>query len=120
MTRHMGEVVHKLAKEKGLKAEDLAPVLKRSVGTVYGLYRNQSIDTDTLFTLSAFLEVPVAEFFGDTYTQVAQVEDDQACYGNKVIDENTVREMQHEISMLKLTIAHKDELLSVYKSMPRN
>ncbi|GAB3568726.1 hypothetical protein GCM10027578_21810 [Spirosoma luteolum] len=114
MAKHMGEAIHKMAVELGFKAEDIAPAIGKTVGTVYGIYRRSSVDTDTLFTLSALFKKPIAAFFGDTYHVVAQGKSDSS---QNHTDPGVIRDYQHEIEMLKLQIKHKDEMLSVYKQM---
>ncbi len=120
MAKHMGETIKAMAVKAGLKPEDVAHELRLTVGAVYGIYRNENVNTEKLFAFSALFQQPIAAFFEDEYEQVAQIEEPATMYGKSVDTERQIWELQSENERLKLTIAHKDELLSVYKSMQRN
>lgn len=113
MTRHMGQAIHSLANEVGLKAEDIAPALGCTTGTVYRMFRLSHVDSDTLFALSALFNKPMAAFFGESYVEVSQISSNR-----EPIDEKTRLEYEHKIEKLELQLQHKDQLLEVYKSIP--
>lgn len=120
MARHMGETIKAMAVTAGYKPEDVAHELRLTVGAVYGIYRNENVNTEKLFAFSALFKVPIAAFFGDDYEQVAQIEEPVAEFGQSKDKERQIWELKSENERLKLTIEHKDEMLSVYKSIQRN
>lgn len=52
MAVHIGEIIHDLIKEKGLKVKYVADYISVSESTLYDIYRRASIDVDKLIKFS--------------------------------------------------------------------
>ena len=50
----IGEVIHKLVKESGLKARVVAEYINVSESTLFGIYKRESVDIDKLILFSYF------------------------------------------------------------------
>ena len=98
----IGTLVRRIVKQRGIKADDLALILKVSRPNVFSIYRRKSIDTELLERLCRALEYNFFEHYSQRFSQFDPKESD-----HKVLDS--------EINYIKQALRDKDEMYSMAK-----
>ncbi|HWV73243.1 MAG TPA: helix-turn-helix transcriptional regulator [Pseudosphingobacterium sp.] len=115
MAVHIGEIIHDLIKEKGLKAKYVADYISVSESTLYDIYRRSSIDVDKLikfsqlFNKNLFLyyleEEPIKSMFGKQVqilqTRILELETELDSKNEKIKDQLEMINTQKKVIALQ-------------------
>lgn len=63
MAIHIGEVIHRAIRDKGITAKEFAVGINVSESNIYDLYKRKSIDVDRLIKISHFLDTDLLEIY---------------------------------------------------------
>ncbi len=102
---HIGSVIQRIAKQKGISNVELAHRISCSTANVSKIYRKPSIDTDLLFRIAKSLEVPVSVFFeNETHIPLVKFR----------LDEDQFRDVTSSLSDLSELVLLLKILLSLF------
>ena len=119
----IGEVIHGLVKESGLKAKIVAEYINVSESTLFGIYKRESVDIDKLILFSRLLnknlflyylnEEPLKSMFSkDMATlqnRILELETELGVKGEKLKDLTDIIETQKKvISLHEANVANKN------------
>lgn len=99
MAIHIGNIIHEIAKQKGIKTKVLAAAINVSESNIYKIYARPSLDIEKLISLSKLFGVNLFEnYMKDEFISNA--------FNQKIVD------LQATIDNQQQTIIRKEEYIS--------
>jgi len=102
MAIHMGEIIHKLVEEKGLKAKFVASYVSVSESTLFKIYHRPSVDIDKLIKFSQLFDVNLFLYY-------IEEEPLKSMFGS------TIELLQKEIIELKIRLADSSGVVNAQR-----
>jgi transcriptional regulator with XRE-family HTH domain len=96
MSIHIGNIIHELIKNKGLKAKFVSKKINVSESTVYKIYKQETIDVDKLIRLSQLLNT-------NLFLHYLEQEPLKSMFNQKTED------LKSEIKTLNTIVSQKDK-----------
>lgn len=111
MAVHIGEIIHSLVRERGLKAKFVADYVSISESTLYDIYKRPSIDVDKLIKFSQL-------FNKNLFLYYIEEEPIKNMFDKQVlILQQTVAELSNEIEVKNSHIKHLSDLIETQKKV---
>jgi len=108
---HIGQIIHSLVKERGLKAKFVADSANVSESTLYDIYKRSSIDVDKLIKFSQL-------FNTNLFLYYLEEEPIKSMFDKQVkILHQTVTELTNELESKNENIKHLTELIETQKKV---
>lgn len=111
MAVHIGEIIHSLVRERGLKAKFVADYVSISESTLYDIYKRPSIDVDKLIKFSQL-------FNKNLFLYYIEEEPIKNMFDKQVlILQQTVAELSNELEVKNSHIKHLSDLIETQKKV---
>ncbi|MEQ7799771.1 hypothetical protein ABDJ41_08140 [Pedobacter sp. ASV1-7] len=82
----IGEIIHKLVKESGLKAKVVAEHVNVSESTLFGIYKRASVDIDKLIAFSRLLNKNLFLYYLNEEPLKSMFSKDTVMLQNRIVD----------------------------------
>lgn len=111
MAVHIGEIIHGLVKEKGLKVKFVADFVNVSESTLYDIYKRASIDVDKLIKFSQL-------FNNNLFLHYLEEEPIKSMFDKQVLVlQQTVVEINNELESKNENLKHLMDLIETQKKV---
>ncbi len=111
MAVHIGEIIHNLIKEHGLKVKFVADYVSVSESTLYDIYKRSSIDVDKLIKFSQL-------FNKNLFLYYLEEEPIKSMFDKQVqILQQTVVELTNELEIKNESMKHLSDLIETQKKV---
>lgn len=111
MAVHIGEIIHSLVRERGLKAKFVADYVSISESTLYDIYKRSSIDVDKLIKFSQLFNKNLFLYYIEE-EPIKNMFDDQVLYLQQI-----VTELNNELEVKNSHIKHLTDLIETQKKV---
>ena len=111
MSVNIGEIIHELVKERGLKAKNVAQALNISESTLYKIYNRETIDIPKLVAFSVFFKKNLFEYYIDNDSLEAIFNSSSAT------SQVEIQELKYSVSQKKKRIKELEEIIATQKKL---
>ena len=122
----IGEIIHELVKERGIKAKIVAEYINVSESTLFGIYKRESVDIDKLILFSRLLNKNLFLYYLNEEPLKGMFSKDMVTLQNRVIElEVEVNSKNEKLKDLTDIIETQKKVISLqeertYKSKNKN
>jgi len=111
MAIHIGEIIHGLVAERGLKAKAVAEFINISESTLFKIYRKSSVDVDKLIRFSQLLNT-------NLFAPYMKEEPLNSIFGKQVkLLQLRVAELENELDRKEEGIKSLNEMITMQKKI---
>lgn len=117
MTVNIGEIIHELVKERGIKAKVVAEYINVSESTLFGIYKRESVDIDKLILLSKLLNKNLFLYYLNEEPLKSMFDKDRLKLQNRVLElefevstkDDKIKDLTHIVETQKKVIALQEK-----------
>lgn len=111
MAVHIGEIIHNLIKERGLKVKFVADYVSVSESTLYDIYKRSSIDVDKLIKFSQL-------FNKNLFLYYLEEEPIKSMFDKQVLTlQQALEDLTNELEIKNSNIQHLSDLIETQKKV---
>lgn len=111
MAVHIGEIIHNLIKERGLKVKFVADYVSVSESTLYDIYKRSSIDVDKLIKFSQL-------FNKNLFLYYLEEEPIKSMFDKQVLTlQQALEDLTTELEIKNSNIQHLSDLIETQKKV---
>ncbi|TKC07494.1 bacteriophage CI repressor [Pedobacter frigoris] len=112
----IGEIIHKLVKESGLKAKVIAEHVNVSESTLFGIYKRDTVDIDKLISFSKLLNKNLFLFYLDEEPLKSMFSNDTVALQNRIMDlELEVNAKNEKIKDMSVIIETQEKVIALHE-----